>query len=376
MKLEKIYAKDINREVNPAVNASNLSQQTVAIEIGEYVFTDDIINNLYKVLSAIKDRTYSHNGMWISGYFGSGKSHFLKYIKYCLDPRFSALAMERLKQAVEERDPLQVPDSHSEVTVADCNELASWLASAKVDAILFNIGSVHNVQGAHDRVFIDVFWNEFNRMRGYNSVNLALAQYFEKVLDEKGKFAEFKEKIAEMGFNWDEDCISLATTELDLVLETGKELVPTLTTDVIREKIATNTISLSVETFVAELKNHIARQNDNYRIVFLADEISQFIDNRAGLLLQLQQIVSDINLPCEGKAWVACTAQQDLSEIVSSCQINQTSDDYGKIMGRFQVQVSLKGHKHRVYHTTPYSRKDRRRLARTQQTIFAEEECH
>lgn len=42
MKLEKIYAKDINREVNPAVNASNLSEQTVAIEIGEYVFTDDI----------------------------------------------------------------------------------------------------------------------------------------------------------------------------------------------------------------------------------------------------------------------------------------------------------------------------------------------
>ena len=203
MMLEKIYAKDINREVNPAVNASNLSQQTVAIEIGEYVFTDDIINNLYKVLSAIKDRTYSHNGMWISGYFGSGKSHFLKYIKYRLDPRCSTLAMERFKQAVEERDPLQVPDSHSEVTVADCNELASWLHSVKVDAILFNIGSVHNVQGAHDRVFIDVFWNEFNRMRGYNSVNLALAQYFEKVLDEKGKFAEFKEKIAEMGFNWD-----------------------------------------------------------------------------------------------------------------------------------------------------------------------------
>ena len=39
-----------------------------------------------------------------------------------------------------------------------------------------------------------------------------------------------------MGFNWDEECISLATTELDRVLETGKKLVPTLTTDVIRRK--------------------------------------------------------------------------------------------------------------------------------------------
>lgn len=344
MRLEKLYAKDINREVNPAVNASNLSEDTAKIEIGEYVFTDDIINNLYKVLSAIKERSFSHCGMWISGYFGSGKSHFLKYIKYCLDPKFSADAMERLQQAVKERDPLQVPDSRSEVAVSDINDLAIWLRCAKVDTILFNIGSVHNIQGNERRVFLDVFWNEFNRMRGYNNSNLALAQYFEKVLDEKGKFDEFKQRIDEMGFIWEDECIALATTELDMILEIGKELVPTLSIDTIRNSIANGNINnLSVEAFVTELKLFINRQPDNYRLIFLADEISQFIDNRPGLLLQLQQIVSDINEPCDSKAWVACTAQQDLSEIVDSCHINKTSDDYGKIMGRFQVQVSLKG---------------------------------
>lgn len=344
MKLEKIYSKNINREVNPAVNASNLSEETVKIEIGEYVFTDEIINNLYKVLSAIKDRNFSHNGMWISGYFGSGKSHFLKYVKYCLDQKFSELAMERFKQAVAERDPLQVPDSRSEVSITDANDLAIWLRSAQVDTILFNIGSVANVQGNERRVFLDVFWNEFNRMRGYNNHNLALAQYFEKVLDEKGKFEEFKQRIdTELGFIWEDDCITLATTELDMILELGKELVPTLTTDIIRDKIASGEVTLTVETFVSEIKAFINKQPENYRIIFLADEISQFIDNRPGLLLQLQQIVSDIHTPCDGKAWVACTAQQDLSEIVDSCNINKASEDYGKIMGRFQVQVSLKG---------------------------------
>lgn len=343
MKLEKIYQKDINREVNPAVNASNLSDETVKIEIGEYVFTDDIINNLYKVLSAIKDRNYSHNGMWISGYFGSGKSHFLKYVKYCLDTKFNQLAMERFKEAVAERDPLQDPDSKSEVTPADANDLALWLRNAEVDTILFNIGSVANSQGNERRVFLDVFWNEFNRMRGYNNVNLALAQYFEKVLDDKGKFEEFKQRIEELGFDWSEECISLATTELDMILEVGKELVPTLTTDIIRNKITAGQIDLSVETFVSEIKAFINKKSDNYRLIFLADEISQFIDNRHHLLLQLQQIVSDIHMPCDGKAWMACTAQQDLSEIVDGCSINQTSEDYGKIMGRFQVQVSLKG---------------------------------
>lgn len=344
MKLEHIYNKDINREVNPAVNASNLSTKTVEIEIGEYVFTDDIINNLYEVLSAIKDRSFSHNGMWISGYFGSGKSHFLKYVKYCLDRDFSECAMERFKLAVAERDPLQVPESNSKVSISDANDLALWLRTANIDTILFNIGSVANVQGNERRVFLDVFWNEFNRMRGYNNNNLALAQYFEKVLDEKGKFEEFKERInSELGFVWEDDCITLATTELDMILEIDKELVPTLTIDIIRDKIASREITLTVETFVAEIKAFINKQPDNYRLIFLVDEISQFIDNRPGLLLQLQQIVSDIHTPCEGKAWVACTAQQDLSEIVDSCNINKASDDYGKIMGRFQVQVSLKG---------------------------------
>lgn len=344
MRLEQIYNKDINREVNPAVNASNLSSETVKIEIGEYVFTDDIINNLYDVLSAIKERRFSHNGMWISGYFGSGKSHFLKYVKYCLDREFCKYAMERFKQAVAERDPLQIQDSNSKVTISDANDLAEWLYTANIDTILFNIGSVANVRGNERRVFLDVFWNEFNRMRGYNNNNLALAQYFEKVLDEKGKFEEFKQRIdSELGFIWEDDCITLATTELDMILDLGKELVPTLTIDIIRDKITNSEITLTVETFVSEIKTFINKQPDNYRLIFLVDEISQFIDNRPGLLLQLQQIVSDIHTPCDGKAWVACTAQQDLSEIVDSCNINKASDDYGKIMGRFQVQVSLKG---------------------------------
>lgn len=86
MKLEQIYAKDINRTVNPAVSASDFSVKTVKTEIEEYVFTDEIINGLYKILSAIQCRNFSHNGIWINGYFGSGKSHFLKYLGYCLHP--------------------------------------------------------------------------------------------------------------------------------------------------------------------------------------------------------------------------------------------------------------------------------------------------
>lgn len=342
--LYELYEKEIDRPFNPAVNASDFKADTVNVEIDEYVFTDEIINNIYNVLAAIRDRHTAHNGIWINGYFGSGKSHFLKFLDYCLHPDYNTRALARLAEAVKEHDPLQNPQSRCEVTVADVNALTDWLRTASVETILFNIGSVANSNTNQQKVFTEVFWHELNRHRGYNTFNLPLAQYLEKALDEKGKFDEFKQKLdEEFGWNWKEMAAELANTELDTVLEAAKDIVPTLSIDVIRQRIVKNDFPLTVEAFMNELRSFVASKPSNFRLVFFADEISQFIDNRSALLLQLQQIVSDLHEACEGKVWIACTAQQDLSEILGDCHISKTTDDYGKIMGRFQVKVSLKG---------------------------------
>ena len=86
MKLQDLYSKDITRTVNPAVSVSDLDEKTVRIEIEEYVFTDEIINGLYTILNAIKNKKVHHTGIWLNGYYGSGKSHFLKYLNYCILP--------------------------------------------------------------------------------------------------------------------------------------------------------------------------------------------------------------------------------------------------------------------------------------------------
>lgn len=52
-----------------------------------------------------------------------------------------------------------------------------------------------------------------------------------------------------------------------------------------------------------------------------------------------------MNNKCNGSVWVACTAQQDLSQVVAGSQIRQTDDAYGKIMGRFTIKVSLSASK-------------------------------
>ena len=78
MILEELYSNNINREVNPAVTANDFQQETVRTEINEYVFTEENLQGLYDILSSIRLRNKHHDGIWINGHYGSGKSHFLK----------------------------------------------------------------------------------------------------------------------------------------------------------------------------------------------------------------------------------------------------------------------------------------------------------
>lgn len=343
MKFQELYLKDINRELNPAVSADDFTDETVNTEIGEYVFTDEIINGVAAVMVGIKNASASHNGIWVSGYFGSGKSHFMKFIDYCFSSKFGPTARQRMKEAVAQRDQFAHPESKSDVTIAEWTEIQNWLGKANVETVIFNIGSVHNSHASEGKEFIEVFWNQFNKMRGYNGFSIPLAQLVEAPLDKAGKFCEFKERLSADGFDWGRDAYTLSQTDQDMVLALAKELLPSLSVDSVRERLTKNDMVLSVEMFLAELKKYVGARPKDYRLVFFADEISQFIDGRKALLLQLQQVVTGFRDICKDKVWLICTAQLDLSEMLDECHVNQASDDFGKIKGRFEIKVMLKG---------------------------------
>ena len=79
MKLREIYYRDIDRSINPAVVVSQKDQSVIEAEIKEYVFTDDIIEKLFEMLNTVLNKRTGKTGIWINGYYGSGKSHFIKY---------------------------------------------------------------------------------------------------------------------------------------------------------------------------------------------------------------------------------------------------------------------------------------------------------
>ena len=340
---EQLYKKSITRPLNPAVSVADNRDRTIEVEINEYVFTGEIINGLYLVLDAIRHKSADHNGIWISGYYGSGKSHFLKYLNFCLDKRYQDKALARLEEAVEEFDPNFHDDSKSEVEIAEIRDLALWLKKAQVDSILFNIGDKVEGDATGKTTFVKALWQEFNAFQGFNSFNIPLAKYLEKPLAMAGKYDAFIEAMENAGYDWKEDAASLSVTQLGKVTDIAKQVLPDLSYDVIYENIKQARIDLTPETFCAEIREYLTGKPDNYRLLFFIDEVSQFVGDRKELFLQLQQIVTGINKASDGRVWVGCTAQQDLNQLLSNYQILSTSEDYGKIMGRFEKKVSLQG---------------------------------
>lgn len=351
MKFSELYDKGLDRKVNPAVSASDLSDETVLTEITEYVFTQEIIVNLYNILTNIRLNEGSHVGIWINGYYGSGKSHFLKYASYCLASAaiHRELAFSRLIDETEDM-LLHSPNTdlleQAGVSVSALKDLQNWYVNrATVEMVMFNIGDVHNANTNRQTTFTSIFWNQFNARRGYNSFNLALAQHLEKALDDDGKFQKFKTYVASKGYDWERNISRFAAGRLDLALQMAKEVDPALAIDVIRERIKANDVNVSVDAFAAEMKEYLdQKQNSNYRILFFVDEVSQFIGQHRDLLLQLQSLVKRLDEVCDNRVWIACTAQQSLEDVVTGVGATANpNDEVGKILGRFEVRASLQG---------------------------------
>ncbi|MCC8115076.1 MAG: hypothetical protein LIP03_14010 [Bacteroidales bacterium] len=146
MKLQELYQKPITRPVNPAVSATKLDTKTIETEIDEYVFTDEILNGLYRILDAIKNNApYDHVGIWIDGYYGSGKSHFLKYLDYCITPDNRDAALERLLETVRAIDPMD--SGHNlQFSYPQLVNIAKWLKQATIDTCIFNLETSYNAQ--------------------------------------------------------------------------------------------------------------------------------------------------------------------------------------------------------------------------------------
>lgn len=342
MILRDIYERPIDRTINPAVTVSDKKEKTVKAEIKEYVFTDELIEKLFEILNTVLNKKVGKTGIWINGYYGSGKSHFIKYVHYLLNPQTSNLAFEYLEANVKNYDTTKA-GSNDEITLNNVRLLKKRVDNSLCDNILFNVEDETD-DGDQERL-TRIFMNMFNKFRGFNADDIPLALLLEKPLQQQGKLEEFKKEIeVQLGFDWNVDAANAAAFQLQDVLDIAKKLYPSFDTVALHAKLTDKeTYKIGINsTLIPELKGFLKDKDKNYRLLFLVDEVSQYIGTNKEILLNFQNIIERVSDDLNNQVWIACTAQQTLDEVGAGVDgVGDLQDEFGKILGRFDTRISL-----------------------------------
>ena len=63
----------------------------------------------------------------------------------------------------------------------------------------------------------------------------------------------------------------------------------------------TETVETSIAQLVSEIKDYVDKKPDNFRLLFMIDEVGQYVGENTDHLLNLQSLIEEIGSKCEGK---------------------------------------------------------------------------
>lgn len=327
MNIRNMFEKDITREIQGVIKVDQREEEVIYNDLEEYVVTRELYKHLDtffgSYIKSINNRT-DKMGCWISGFFGSGKSHFLKILSYLLKN-----VEVKGKKAVSFFD-----DKIENPALLANMKLAGDISS---DVILFNVDYKADSDSKLNKdAIVKVFMKVFNEMQGFCGSMPWVAE-LEYQMNKEGTFEDFKKKFYELSDQtWEEG-------RNDFYFE-GDNIVEALaqTTKMSAESARNwyekceSTYNLSIEKFAQKVREYIESKPRNHHVIFLCDEIGQYIGDNTDLLLNLQTVVEALGTQCGGRAWVICTSQQDIDSI-----IKVKSDQFSKILGRFDTRLSL-----------------------------------
>lgn len=341
MNIQDIFEKPIDREIRGVIKVdkgTGTNDSEVAYresvekqELEEYVVTRELQKHFATFFSNYKrgiNGETEKTGVWISGFFGSGKSHFLKTLAYLLNSN----KIVDGKRAIDYfREDSKIKD---DMVLADM-ELAS---KTPTDVILFNIDSKSDGTGKDtEDSLVYVFLKVFNEMQGFCSEPYVAD--LERKLVAEGKYEEFIRIFEEeSGLVWIE--------ERDAPIFIQDDLVNALTAiDFMSEDAARNFCNMasdpnyriSIEEFAKMVKSYLDAKDKKQHIIFFVDEIGQYIADNSKLMLNLQTITERLGDICKGRAWIVVTSQQDIDSVSKTIK----GVDFSKIQGRFDTRLSL-----------------------------------
>jgi hypothetical protein len=336
MNIRDMFFKEIDRDIKGVIKVGQSDDENIFQELDEYVVTSELEKYMDRFFAAYKRGVESRTdkmGVWISGFFGSGKSHFLKILSYILSNK--VVMDDKGQSHAASSFFLEGVKVENESLKKKISEVSGW--SDDVDVILFNIDSKSATDSKMNKEAVkDVFMKVFNDYLGYCGSIPFLAD-FERKLDNDGRYEEFKTKFEEInGSSWVESREDFYFIQ-DEIMETVVSL------GIMSENEARNwtenaqsSYSLSIDKFAEYIRKYCESKGKDHHVLFLVDEIGQYIADDSKLMLNLQTVTEDLGTACKGNAWIIVTSQQDIDSITKTM-----GEDFSKIQGRFDTRIAL-----------------------------------
>lgn len=327
MKINELFTKPVDRPIEGVIKADD--QRNLETEVEEFVVTREISSGLSDFVERYLHEPRT-NGVWISGFFGSGKSHLLKMLSLMLDERPLAGG----------KHPAEVilPKIEDEIVRGDLARACRIPARS----ILFNIDQkADHIGGDQSAPILEVFVKVLNELRGYHAKQGYIAK-LEYDLDRNGQLEAFKQTYLDVnGRPWEKDRDALATVRKKAF---GSAYAKHFG---VAEEEAFKVISqirddyrVSIESFADQVKEYIDSKGPDFRLNFFVDEVGQFIGPNSQLMLNLQTVAETLATKCDGRAWVMVTSQGDLKRVLGELEGGVTQD-FTKIQGRFKTRLTL-----------------------------------
>lgn len=337
MNIKQLFLKPLDRSINGVVKADQDDNATVYQELDEYVVTNELEKHFRDFFQSygtdLSDPSIANRvGVWISGFFGSGKSHFLKTLSYILANKVAQDADGQTRQAVQFFDEQKIRDAFIR---ADIHKAVSHSA----DVILFNIDSKASSNDDGNPI-LNVFLRVFNEHQGFSGDHPHIA-HMERHLLQKGVYDTFKSAFeASSGSSWlaERDAYQFYQDDVEVAISQALSLSPEAAHKWFEQ--SESTFSVSVENFCQWVKEYLDGQPPKHRVLFLVDEVGQFIGSNTRLMLTLQTITENLGTICQGRAWIIVTSQADMDAVLGELSSSK-ANDFSKIAGRFKTRLSL-----------------------------------
>jgi hypothetical protein len=339
MKFADVFETRIEEKIDPVIKVGEVQDEgKLASEIGAYVVTPTIEKYVDEFFDHYAD-TFRVNttevGAWISGYFGSGKSHLAKIV--------ALLAQNRLLQGhtAVKRFEARIPASASRGKSILRN--LSRIDQCATRVLAFNLNTLVD---SRTTPLPRLLLSQYYQSLGYSS-NFLYARVIEREIDRRGKLeALHNEVAAHAGSPWSE-IKKNPTFYSNHLYNAACKLAPDAFTK--PEEVAQALKSAErgdlynaqflVQTMLDDLASREREIKKPARILLVLDESGQWIEDDAGRLAQLQALVEEAAIKGQGKIWIFVTTHEDMGAIYQNARALQA--DMKKIEGRFRFKWSL-----------------------------------